>query len=124
MGKGSLVFDPITHTCSVHLTPSLGKVFGVVKFHKVAFFVWTTVLNSILSIDNLVKQKLVVVNICVMYNGSSKTIEHLLLHHTIARKPWSFSFAACGVLWVMPGQVLILVTFWRGVFGSHHNRVV
>lgn len=43
MGKGSLVFDPITHACSVHLTPSLGKVFGVVKFRKVAFFVWTTV---------------------------------------------------------------------------------
>lgn len=76
-------------------------------------------MNSILSIDNHVKQKLVVVNRCVLYNGSSETIEYLLLHRTIARNPWSFSFAACGVLWVMPGQELILVNLLeRGVWKS------
>lgn len=112
MGKSSSVFAPFALVCDIHVTPcSPGKVFGLVRLHKVGFlFLWTVALNSILTIDKFVQWKQVVVNRCV------KAIVKQL------------STCSCGILFlkvplVMSGLVYLL-TIWRGVCGRHCNRVV
>ena len=64
---------------------------------KVAFFLWATALNSISTLDNLIKRKLAVINRCIMCKCSRETVEHLLLHCSIAQELWSFAFTAFGV---------------------------
>ena len=51
----------------------------------VVFFVWTTALEKILTLDNLRKRN-VVVEWCCMCKNNGKSIDHLLIHCKIARE--------------------------------------
>ena len=51
----------------------------------VVFFVWTTALGKILTLDNLRKRS-VVVEWCCMCKKNGKSIDHLLIHCKIARE--------------------------------------
>jgi hypothetical protein len=86
----------------------------------VAFVAWTATLNSILTLENLIKRKVVVVvNRCIMCKCSCETVEHLVLHCLIAQELWSFAFTTFGVVGVMPRQVVDLLLSWRGAFDRH-----
>ena len=47
---------------------------------RVAFFVWAVALGKILTIDNLRKKNMVLVNKCGMCKKEEETVDHLLLH--------------------------------------------
>ena len=52
---------------------------------KVSFFIWTAALQKILTVDNLRRRKLVVVeDWCCMCKRNGETMDHLLLHCPIA----------------------------------------
>jgi hypothetical protein len=72
---------------------------------KVAFFMWTVGWGNILTLDDLSKRGMVLVNWCVMCKCSIKTLDHLLLHCLMAVESWNFIFVALGVKWVMPKTV-------------------
>jgi len=59
----------------------------------VAFYVWTTVLGKILTIDNQIKRKRVLVNQCCMYMASGVSSMNDLLHHRlVVLELWSFGW--------------------------------
>jgi hypothetical protein len=71
--------------------------------------VWTASLGKILTLDNLRKRGLTVVDWCCMCKKSGESINHLLLHCEVARTLWSVLFTLFDVLWVMNGRVLDLL---------------
>jgi hypothetical protein len=47
---------------------------------RVAFFVWSAALGKLLTLDNLRKRNIVLVNRCGMCKKEEESIDHLLLH--------------------------------------------
>ena len=88
---------------------------------RVAFFVWTVALGKILTIDNLRKRKVRIIDWCYMCKCNGESIDHLLLHCPIASDLWSMILVLFGVSWVMPKSVVELLACWQGCFGRHWN---
>jgi hypothetical protein len=91
---------------------------------RVAFFSWTAALGRLLTIDNLRKRHLILVDWCCMCKKSGESVDHLLLHCPMAWELWSMVLGLFGVHWVMPSHVLDVWAGWQGSYGSHCNLVV
>jgi hypothetical protein len=90
---------------------------------RVAFFVWTAVRSKILTLDNLGRRGLVVVNRCWLCEVEGESVDHLLLHCAAARDLWYAFFARFGLCWVMPRSVKeALVSWWTA--GRTRSAVV
>jgi hypothetical protein len=72
---------------------------------RVAFFMWTAVLGKILTMDNLRKKNIIVMDWCCICKKSGESIDHLLLHCEVAIEVWNMVFQLFGVMWVMPGRL-------------------
>jgi hypothetical protein len=73
--------------------------------HRVAFLAWTAALGKILTVDNLRRKGMVVVNRCGLCEADEESVDHLLLHCGTARVLWNAFFARFGFCWVMPSSV-------------------
>ena len=91
---------------------------------RVAFFSWTAALGRLLTIDNLQKRHLILVDWCCMCKRSGESVDHLLLHCPMAWDLWSMVLGLFGVHWVMPCHVLDVWAGWQGCYGNHCNMVV
>jgi hypothetical protein len=69
------------------------------------FFVWTVALDRILTVDNLWKRIMMIIDWCCMCKTSGQSLEHFLLHCMVARDIWLFVLVLFGVSWVMPKMV-------------------
>jgi hypothetical protein len=90
----------------------------------VVFFAWPASLGKILTIDNLRKGHIIVVNWCCMYKKSRESVDHLLLYCEIASALWNAIFNSVELAWVMPSQVVDFFAFWRGQVGRPHFDAV
>jgi hypothetical protein len=54
--------------------------------------VWTTALGKILTLDNLRKENVIIVEWCCMYKKCGESIYHLLLNCEVVTELWSVSF--------------------------------
>jgi hypothetical protein len=90
---------------------------------RVAFFVWTAARGSILTCDNLMRRGYIMAERCCMCCCDGETVDHLLLHCTLAHVLWSFVFTAFGIHWVTPRRVVDLLLGWRNWFGKHHSSI-
>ena len=68
---------------------------------KVAFFVWIAVLGTILTIDNLHKKKVLILDLFCMCKSNGELVDHLLLHCPIVFELWSMVFTLFGIYWAM-----------------------
>jgi hypothetical protein len=89
----------------------------------VAFFVWSTALGKILTLDNLKRRNIVLVNRCGMCKKEEESIDHLLLHCVRAQFLWNAFFSRFGLAWVMPRRVVDLLHRWWSV-GRLRSAVV
>jgi hypothetical protein len=64
---------------------------------RVPFFAWTTVLGKILTMDNLSKRHIIMIDMCCMCKKSEKTVDHLLLHSKIASTLRNYIFHLFGI---------------------------
>jgi hypothetical protein len=85
---------------------------------RVSFFAWTAALGRILTVDNLRKRGLIVVDWCSMSKRSGESVDHFLLHCDVARALWSVLFSLFDVTWVMNGRVIDLLACWKGQRGN------
>ena len=76
---------------------------------RVAFFVWTAALGKCLTIDNLRKMKVWILDWCYMCKRNGESVDHLFLHCPFASDLWSIVLGLFGVTWVMPHTVLGLL---------------
>jgi hypothetical protein len=79
---------------------------------RVAFFAWTAAWGKILTVDNLRRRGLVVVNRCWLCESDGESVDHLLLHCGAARALWNAFFVRFGLYWVMPCSVKELLACW------------
>uniref|UniRef100_A0A2N9HEZ0 Reverse transcriptase zinc-binding domain-containing protein n=1 Tax=Fagus sylvatica TaxID=28930 RepID=A0A2N9HEZ0_FAGSY len=79
---------------------------------RVAFFVWVAAMGCILTIDNLRRRHVMVIDWCCMCKENGESISHLLLHCSAAMEIWSFMLNIFGIQWVMPDGVFALLSCW------------
>ena len=91
---------------------------------RVAFFVWTAALGKCLTIDNLRKRKVWILDWCYMCKRNGESIDHLFLHCPFAMDLWSMVLGLFGVTWVTPHTVLGLLGCWQGNFGRYRNGYI
>jgi hypothetical protein len=91
---------------------------------RIAFFSWTAALGKLLTIDNLRKRNLIIVDWCCLCKQSGESVDHLLLHCSMASELWSMVFGLYGLSWVMPSQVLHLWTGWQVSLCDSRNLAV
>jgi hypothetical protein len=90
---------------------------------RVAFFAWTAARGKILTLDNLSRRGLVVVNRCWLCEADGESVDHLLLHCRVARALWDAFFSRFGLCWVMPSTVKdLFASWWTG--GRSRSAVV
>jgi hypothetical protein len=90
---------------------------------RVVFFAWTMVLGQILTIDNLRRRNLIVINRCSLCKSGEENVDHLFLHYDFARSLWNAVFSRFGLSWVMPSKVVgLFACWWSG--GRSRSTVV
>ena len=85
---------------------------------RVAFFVWTAALGKILTTENLRKRRVTILDWCCMCKSSGESVNHLLVHCPIAWELWSMVLVIFGKSWVMPHDVVDLLSCWTGSRGK------
>jgi hypothetical protein len=78
----------------------------------VAFFAWTAAHGKILTLDNLRKKRVIVIDRCCMCKMNGESVDHLLLHCEVARALWNAIFSRFSLSWVMPLRVVDLFACW------------
>ena len=86
---------------------------------KVAFFTWLAAHAKNLTIDNLHRRKIWVLDWCFMCKRAGESVDHLLLHCEYARELWSFIFCIVG----MPCKVTELLACWGRRASSSKNVI-
>ena len=79
---------------------------------KVAFFLWTTSLESLPLLTPFVV-KIVFDNWCCMYKCDGVNSQ-LRIHCLVASELWNFIYSLFGVEWVQQGYVMGVLGTWRG----------
>ena len=98
-----------------------GGIWCARTLNQVAFFVWTSTWEKILTNDNLRKIGIILVDYCWLCRCSGKTgktVDHLILHCGFAYVMWSYVFGLFGVHWVMSHRLIDLLVGWRNWFGK------
>jgi hypothetical protein len=71
---------------------------------RVTFFAWLAAQRRILTMDNLRKQHVIVVNRFCMFKRNEETVDHLLLYCEVAYVIWNVFSNRFRLSWVMPRQ--------------------
>ena len=88
---------------------------------RVVFFFWSASLGKILTTDNFRKRRVIVLDWCYMCKRCGESVDHLLLHCSIAWELGSLVFCLFGIPWVMPHTVLELFEACQGKFALHRH---
>jgi hypothetical protein len=90
---------------------------------RVAFFAWTAARSKILTIDNIRRRDMIVVNRCWLCESDEESVDHLLFHCGVVYALWNVIFSRFGLCWVMPDSVReLLACWWTG--GRTRSAVV
>jgi hypothetical protein len=91
---------------------------------RVAFFAWTATRGKILTIDNLRRRGMIVVNRCWLCESDGESVDHLLIHCGVANALWNAILSCLGLSWVMPSSIKELMACWCSGGGGTKIAVV
>ena len=80
--------------------------------------------GRILTIDNLRKRRVLIIDWCCMCKSSGESVNHLLLHCPLAQDLWNLVFTLFGISWVMPRGVEDLFACWFGIRGNPNSGAI
>jgi hypothetical protein len=69
-------------------------------------------LGKIITIDNLNKRQVIVVDRSCMCTRNRKYVDRLLLHYEVVCALWNAFFSRFRLSWVMPIRVIDLFAYW------------
>jgi hypothetical protein len=78
----------------------------------VAFFAWSVALGKILTLDNLRKRHVIVIDRFCLCKMNGESVDHLFLHWEVARALWNAIFSRFNLSWVMLLRVVDLFACW------------
>ena len=81
-------------------------------------------MGNILTIDNLRKWTILILDWCCMCKRNGESVDHLLIHCPLAFDLWCMVFTLFGIHWVMLKTVVELLACWKGKFGQNRNGVI
>jgi hypothetical protein len=73
---------------------------------------WTAAQGKILTLDNLRKKRVIVIDRCCMCKMNGESVDHLFLHCVVAPALWNAIFSRFSLSWVMPLWVVDLFACW------------
>jgi hypothetical protein len=79
---------------------------------RAVFFVWSAALGKILTLDNLRKRHVIVINKSYMCKKIGEYVDRFLLHCDVVSTLWSSLFSHFRMSWVMPKQIVDLLACW------------
>ena len=91
---------------------------------RVAFFIWIAALGRILTTDNLCRRRIIILDWCRMCRSDGESVNHLLMHCSVAQELWNMILNMFGVSWVMPRDVVDLLACWAGKVGKDEARAI
>jgi hypothetical protein len=75
---------------------------------RAAFFAWSAALSKILTVDNLRKMHVIIMDRCCLCKRNGELVDHLHLHCDVASALWNSLFTRFSMSWVMPRRVIDL----------------
>lgn len=72
---------------------------------KVNIFFWILLQNKVLTLDNLQKRGMIIINHCALYKNDRKSVDHIILHCQFAKKIWDSIFKIINIEWVFPPTI-------------------
>jgi hypothetical protein len=79
---------------------------------RAAFFSWLVALGKILTVDNLRKRNIIIVDRYCLCKRDGETMDHLLLRCDVASTLWIHVFTRFSMSSVMPKRVINLFACW------------
>ena len=76
---------------------------------RVAFFMWTTTHDQILTLNNFMLRGRPLANSCCLCRCNAESVDHLLLFCPIAHYLWMNMLRLFRIVWVMSGSVVDLL---------------
>ena len=91
---------------------------------KLGFFAWEASWGKVLTLDQLKRMGIPIVNRCFLCEEHEETIDHLLIHCSKAKSLWDLLLAITEANWVFPSTVRQLLLAWQSAsVGKKRKRV-
>lgn len=104
-------------------TPDLGipwnEIWNSMLPIKVCFFLWTTALGKISTLDVLNRKGMYLPNICLLCYKDRKSVSHFLLHCPYSMEVWNAMLRDFDMTWVFSSDVgSSLFSWWTRAFST------
>ena len=91
---------------------------------KIGFFAWEATWGKVLTLDQLKRRGMILVNRCFMCGEDEENIDHLLIHCKSAKMLWNLFLSIFGTSWIFPQTVIHTLLAWQGVaVGKKRKRI-
>ena len=91
---------------------------------KLGFFAWEASWGKVLTLDQLKRKGIPLVNRCSLCEENEETIDHLLIHCSRAKLLWDLLLVITNLHWVFPCTVRQLLLAWQSAsIGKKRKRV-
>ena len=91
---------------------------------KIGVFAWEATWGKVLTLDQLKRRGMILVNRCFMCGEDEENIDHLLIHCKRAKLLWNLFLSIFGTSWVFPQTVIHTLLAWQGAaVGKKRKRI-
>ena len=99
-------------------------IWNLVVPPKIGVFAWEATLGKVLTLDQLKRRGMSLVNRCFMCEEDEENIDHLLIHCKRAKMLWTLLLSIFGTSWVFPQTILHTLLAWQGAaVGKKRKRI-
>ena len=91
---------------------------------RVTTFVWLALRKKILTMDNLRRRNMVVVNACPLCLADEETVDHLLLHCKMTKALWSSILNDFNCCWVLPESLPDFFQQWISPINTSKGKTM